>query len=619
MPGGKQSRKRRRRKPRQEGIQTATQWHRLPLDLAHERASEELRAALIDEPNESRRSFFQRFANAGPLDQAVAWEALRQYLTVLEEQLRTIIERHSIFYWLHLYRRIGVALHRDHAGADDPGTIAWVRQIMETAFTKYGSLEQHNDIALTSSMRRTEIWGGLFVEALAVRGIDDEQLLLDGLERNPQFAPRAFSPADIVDLYRAEGLAHEYWLTTARMRGVGKGEFLSVTDRGVEMQRLPALNRLIESYDERIARSEFNTSMVGSSFFSDHDSTLRALVTAYNTARAPIPDYGRYRLPLWPDRFNFQVGIVDVDAFLAAHWFLGNAFFESKGFHLSSLCGVLSALPFHNMYLHGHSDDAVGGQLFQLHQRAYFLTCSYESYASDLEALTHAMVGRERSALLRDEFERVLKFLTLTPNKQAAVGLWSRGPRFTFVPHGPNLMVVDMLPTTSILGNAFFRVSANQQAKGTTFEDNFRALVERSGIELLPERRLRASGTERELDVGIRDGTTLYLCECRAMERPLDVEIGRTKTISRRNNDLDEKVTQALSLAEFIEENPRGDNYDYSWAEELVPIVVSPFCEWVWSLSSRLWIDEAIPRILSANEALELIRSRKEMRTKRRS
>ncbi len=42
------------------------------------------------------------------------------------------------------------------------------------------------------------------------------------------------------------------------------------------------------------------------------------------------------------------------------------------------------------------------------------------------------------------------------------------------------------------------------------------------------------------------------------LERPLDYEIGSLTTFSRRRDRLDDKVTQVLTLADFLRANPRG-------------------------------------------------------------
>jgi hypothetical protein len=115
------------------------------------------------------------------------------------------------------------------------------------------------------------------------------------------------------------------------------------------------------------------------------------------------------------------------------------------------------------------------------------------------------------------------------------------------------------------------------------------------------------TGERRELDAGVVIGDVLYVLECVSIERPLDYEIGSLTTFSRRRERLDRKVTQVLTLADFLRAKSRGTNYDFTHVREIVPLVVSPFEEWIWERSERLWLSDGTPRILSAREALDLL------------
>jgi hypothetical protein len=81
-------------------------------------------------------------------------------------------------------------------------------------------------------------------------------------------------------------------------------------------------------------------------------------------------------------------------------------------------------------------------------------------------------------------------------------------------------------------------------------------------------------------------------------------------TFAVRQTRLDEKVTQVLSLVDFIEAEPKGGNYEFEDFEDIEAYVVSPFYEWIWERSDLLWVDER-PRILAAAEALEYLQTLK--------
>jgi hypothetical protein len=58
---------------------------------------------------------------------------------------------------------------------------------------------------------------------------------------------------------------------------------------------------------------------------------------------------------------------------------------------------------------------------------------------------------------------------------------------------------------------------------------------------------------------------------------------------------------------DFIGKNSAGSNFDFQHYSNRIHIVVSPFVEWIWDKTDRLWLDVATPRILSAQEAFDYL------------
>ncbi len=80
---------------------------------------------------------------------------------------------------------------------------------------------------------------------------------------------------------------------------------------------------------------------------------------------------------------------------------------------------------------------------------------------------------------------------------------------------------------------------------------------------------------------------------------PLAISYRRKQVIERSLNEIDEK---ALWLAK----NPIGRNYDVTNFRYILPVGISPFVEFIPSLSPRYWISEKIPRVLTPPEFSEL-------------
>jgi len=65
-------------------------------------------------------------------------------------------------------------------------------------------------------------------------------------------------------------------------------------------------------------------------------------------------------------------------------------------------------------------------------------------------------------------------------------------------------------------------------------------------------------------------------------------------------------------VAIYLRDNVVGTNFDFGQIRRFVPFVVSPFEEWIWDGSERMWEqDPHQPRILSASEAIKMLESRR--------
>jgi hypothetical protein len=150
------------------------------------------------------------------------WLIFEGYLKTIEARMASILSRHSVFFWIHLYRRLGVMLSPEHDDKIDPNTVALVRQIVEMAITKYGSLEQANDVAYSDNVKFQEVLGGHYRRTwMRSKKQADPMLGFQILRKAPQWVATKFNAADLVDVFAVEGYGYEYWRTTAVMRALG--------------------------------------------------------------------------------------------------------------------------------------------------------------------------------------------------------------------------------------------------------------------------------------------------------------------------------------------------------------------------------------------------------------
>lgn len=210
----------------------------------------------------------------------------------------------------------------------------------------------------------------------------------------------------------------------------------------------------------------------------------------------------------------------------------------------------------------------------------------------------------------REVIATIISALPLTSERQTDIALWGGGPRFLFIPFGLG-DVLDLHALPSLLSNLFVGLAYDPQSRGPAFEEVFRSALISRGFAVETGVKKAIDGSTRQLDAGVAIGDELFLFECVSIGRPLDYEIGKPATISERNRRLENKVSQALSLAEFFRAKSVGTNFDFGHIRRFVPFVVSPFGEWIWDCSERMWEqDPHQPRILSAGEAIKMLEGR---------
>lgn len=585
--------------------------HHFAFRLIEARSKQAIDDALLNEPQLARAAYFH--TRADRLTGKAAWDVLKAYLDAIEEAMAKIIRGHSVLFWFWVYRRIAVYLHPGHDNKTDAVTTQLVRSTLEAAFMKYGDLGNHGDLIVPCDNPGVPIMGGLVEEYLRTTAFSASFVrdYLRALRERPHLCPGHFSDNDLVDVYRLEGMAYEYWLTCAHMRSIGKGAELSF-DRGhPHAARDSDLEWLIQNYDGRTENEGFSATSIGVAFRNAPSSGNTALFVQYNVKQESMTAEMASFLSCVIDGVpNFSVVAMSLADFVASHAFADPSLFKARGYRLSTACAVVQSMVMVELFEAGRVN---GDKSSQVLQRGYVVKEPHW-HRERLIAMAREY-GRVWGMVMEDSFEEeanaFLDSVTLDIQAQARMSLWTHGPIMLFVPYGEVVEMENLEPVLMLVNDLFIGVKYPANGKGTAFEDAFRDWIGRAGLGLLPQRHLRIGESAREVDAAVRVNDTLYLCECRAMEKPLDLRLSKPEKLARRNQDMLDKLEQAETLAKLVRDSPRGDNYDFSWAADVVHVVVSPFCEWIWSRDARLWIDESTPRVLSAVEAVRLMQKQR--------
>uniref|UniRef100_A6VY95 NERD domain-containing protein n=1 Tax=Marinomonas sp. (strain MWYL1) TaxID=400668 RepID=A6VY95_MARMS len=556
------------------------------------------------------------------------YETLNNILSELEIEMGRVIKRHSVFFWIHLYRRIFPNLSNDLGANTSENVIVNVRQQVEQAIRKFGSLSNQNDFALSSEVDFDSILGGLLSQSYK-KNFDENYISFfeKKLKINSQFVLTDFSIEDILNIYYVEGLSYQYWYVSAKMRSLGKGVVLSVSKLGdINEERTEEQKFLISDFDRRNENDNVNlgiASNVGTYTVSnltksngDHEIIVISYINASHlTAKnLGLSDLSNDFIP------NYIPWFINANDFYNSHSYLSKKFIKQFGFGLLEFlqfAGFLSNYMMSDDPSRKQVNESIGLKYHSKFQRGYFvikessgeIKKSILKYYNDLK-----ISGFIKESELESQIDAIFEHVVLNEDKQKNIGVWSRGPQYVLIGIDDGFLC-DSSSWHFLIQNMFYglRDYDPKSIKGHEFETTLANIFKNDNFDVINNSFvIRKENIKREIDVAVRIRDNLYLFECKASERPLNFDIGNPKTISNRTRDFKEKLEQAESLKEFILNNKVGNNYDFSWAESVNSFVVSPFTEWVWDTSPNLWSEcKCFPRLMSVNGAIQYLTSEK--------
>jgi hypothetical protein len=617
------------------------------IQLSESRARQ-IEDALHGKPPAHRAKFVhdQKRKTGAVLRGNAAWQLLREYCVSLEGRMREILRRHSVYFWIHLYRRIGVRLSPQHVDKTDQHTLALVRQHVELAILKFANVSRTSDIVRTRHLSRAaDVLGGKFAKSWIKFSQSSNQNIDVGeafaaLKKTDQSVLTDFNASDLVDIYRVEGFAYEYWRALSAMRAIGKGAHLRIEDGEMltEHDDEPKFSKLITAYDTRldveahrvdvITSSTVGTWVIGGKNPKPVMPEGMVVVPVYNVAQADARPWFAtlgFKLDTVGEgaATNFVPARLDLNNYLAAHAYIASAFEEKKGYSLKNYVRIIWALCHFNLFpeefLRGDRNALLTAHL-QLLRRGYrtYHRTGNPTYEGTIDRIRRFMnLPHDEEERLRNALPQIISDITLKPETQEKVALWSHGPRPLLILHG-DVELVDLQGLPMNLATLFYGISLEakpkdnaQESRGGQFEETVRQQLADEGYELVQRKPRLSDGRNKETDAAVRIGNLLVVCDCTSVHRRLDIERGSIPGTAQRSEKIRQKIEQAFEFMQFVKENRLGTNFDFTWAIEVIPIVVSPFVEWLWDDSEELWIDSKTPRVMTPEELLKFLASLK--------
>jgi hypothetical protein len=143
--------------------------------------------------------------------------------------------------------------------------------------------------------------------------------------------------------------------------------------------------------------------------------------------------------------------------------------------------------------------------------------------------------------------------------------------------------------------------------KSATFEAQVKSLI--GATETVRPWKtgvLRDGQWERDLDASFIFDGTLYVVECKAFSANHRIDRGDFAALKGRWELLDGYLTDVKKLAEHLEQNRLGGNYEIPGDVVRIEYCVStPVAEYIPTDGPEYWFDPETPRICTPQELLE--------------
>jgi hypothetical protein len=516
-----------------------------------------------------------------------------------------------------------------HEGKTDDTTVSLVRRIAELAYAKHGDLNRTDDLGPIIRTRLETFLDGAWYEATA-RALGSKlkaKKQYQTIKYSGQVVMTDFRASDLCDVFGVEGLCYEYWWASAVMRSIGKGSIVkwdTTTEPPALRYKDTEVNPLcFDLYDQRNSeRGGFQTRLGTWLDETERPEKIDASRgdQIHFAQLTPNPELKEY--PIWNSQTksigrgygatNFGVGTFSLATFKSENGFMSEPFKQKHGVELDVVLFAVWAASFFGVYtgLTTHLSTAEQRLNRTMSNWVNLLFRGYSMVTFNKEQLTEEAVWwakqlKHEYIFSLEEVRRGVEFISLSKAAQNNIGLWSGGKRPILIPSMNGLMI-DLAAIMPFLQTIFFGLRKVPQVGGETFENSVRTALRSRKLDVCLQGELRwPTGKPREVDAGVRIGDRLLLIECFSYELPLDFEVGKPSVFEKRKEFILKKLEQAKTLAERVAKEPKGTNFDVSWAKEIDWRVVSPFVEFAWHIDEPFFDEEGLPRVLQVGELLD--------------
>jgi hypothetical protein len=538
---------------------------------------------------------------------AKAKELLETYNNILDHKINQILSKHSVIYWIHIYRRLSPG----PIGNDKrPQSIVLTRAAMEACIQKYGQLYKCDGIEYSNKIKISEIFNGL----LLAEQFELERKLIEE-EKIGQLVLTKFGREELIDIYTAERIAYELWRVGAMLRILAKGASLIVIhDKPFYIDnRSEDLDFCVRNYDERNHGGDATSTGVW--WGKDNSNEDIIFLPFYNAARGKIDAFNDLAKSIFKVKIdpslspNFIWYPYAIGKYYKAHKDLSSKFREINSVSLEGIILVIASI---GIALFKVSTETSFDHFFHTWMRGYlypYRSATIKKIINENMSYSLKMLGIKY--IDECDIDSAIRFWTLSVENRIKIDTHYFGPHYCFLPVDNETTLLDCAWIGRRLFDLFYSVTiSDNNFKGKALEEATRYVD-----SVLPTKWCKSiKGTRKQIDFAFGLGNCLLIAECKAVAKSIGYDRGDKNAIDYRlKNVIEKSIKEAEDKAAFLVNNPKGTNYDISKYEYILPIGISTFIEFMPSKDKKYWITEEIPRVLTPDELKAFISSNVEL------
>jgi hypothetical protein len=459
-------------------------------------------------------------------------------------------------------------------------------------------------VGISTEVEIGSVLGGLLLH-------DEFEEERKSVKETSQLVLTDFTSVELREFYDVEKMAYEIWRTSATLRIVGKGASIvvGVAPDYFADNRSTDLDQLVKSFDARYRRWDNPvTTATGVVVPSSLDEGMRAgsiFIPTYNLGHVSTEDFSEpfksaFNLDApYPSIFNFLWLPYQLRQYRSAHFRFSQEFGDVHGVSLDSVLLLIATLCVRVL---SWWIETEGLALIRYWQRAYEGPFTREYIMDEIEAFLPSgadILGIDRSEATMESVHDAIMFFELSQENRIIIDLPYPGPHYLFLPFGADRLFIDYAWLSRRLYSLFFGVSPSDQ----TFKGKYLEEMVRRGSSVLPISECRSlHGEARQIDAAFSLIGRLVIVECKVVGWSIGFDRGNPEAIAFRKRIIDEALDEVNEKASWLAQNPVGTNYDITGFEDITPIVVTPFAEYIPSLHERYWLTESLPRVCTAEE-----------------